>query len=311
VSLPRRLKADIALGIVSFIWGATFVVIKGALQDASPIVFVLLRFVLASLVLLGIFGRRSRLRALGLPWAGTVTGFFLCAGYVFQTVGLNYTTPAKSAFITALSVVLVPLVLVVVLRQRLRLWTLVGVGAAVAGLFFLTVPAGQFSMAPGDVITLVCAVAFAGHIVAVGHYAPRYGVGGLAIWQVGAALAFAAVALPVVSLAGLEAPRLNWTPGLALALVVTAVLATAVAFSVQIWAQQFTSATHTAVLYSMEPVFAALTSYVVLGERLNSRGLLGAGLILAGVLLAELWPKPRPDVPGMPAPANPSGEEAV
>jgi len=96
-----------------------------------------------------------------------------------------------------------------------------------------------------------------------------------------------------------------------MALVISAVLATAVAFSVQTWAQQFTPSTHTAIIYSLEPVFAALTSYVVVGERLGGRGLLGAGLILAGVLLAELWPKPHPDVPGMPAPANPSEADGV
>ena len=309
--LPRRLKADIALAAVSFVWGATFVVIKNALADASPLVFVFLRFALASGVLLAIFGRRDSLRQPGVPWAGALIGFFLCAGYVFQTAGLEFTTPAKSAFITALSVVLVPLVLVLFFRHRLRLWTLVGVGVAVVGLFFLTVPPGEFTIGRGDLMTLACALAFTGHIVAVGHYAPRYGVGGLAVWQVAAALGWAALAAPLAGVTGLETLRLNWTPGLAMALVISAVLATAVAFSVQTWAQQFTPSTHTAIIYSLEPVFAALTSYVVVGERLGSRGLLGAGLILAGVLLAELWPKPHPDVPGMPAPANPSEADGV
>lgn len=311
MSLPRPLKADLALGAVSFVWGATFVVIKNALTHASPLVFVFLRFALASAVLLAIFGRRDSLRKPGLPWAGGIIGFFLCAGYVFQTMGLQFTTPAKSAFITALSVVLVPLVLVLVFRHRLRLWTLVGVGAAVVGLFFLTVPPGKFTIGRGDLLTVACALAFTGHIVAVGHYAPRYGVGGLAVWQVAAALGWAALAVPLAGGTGLETLRLNWTPGLALALAVAAVLATAVAFSVQTWAQQFTTPTHTAILYSLEPVFAALTSYVVVGERLGARGLLGAGLILGGLLLAELWPTPHPDVPGMPAPANPSEGDGV
>lgn len=309
--LPRHLKADLALGFVSFIWGATFVVVKSALADASPLVFVFLRFALAAGLLLAIFRGRTTLRAPGLVWAGSVIGFFLCAGYVFQTVGLQYTTPAKSAFITALSIVWVPLILLVVFRRRLRVWLLAGVAAAGLGMFFLTVPPGAFTIARGDLITFFCALAFAGHIIAVGHYAPRYGAAGLAVWQVGAALAMVTLVVPLAGATGLETPHLAWTGRLVLALAVSAVLATALAFCVQTWAQQFTSPTHTAILYTLEPVFAALTSYVVLGEALGRRGLLGAGLILAGVLLAELRGASAPGVPGVARSANPSGKGAV
>lgn len=311
MSVSLRLKADLALGFNSFIWGATFVLIKSALADASPLVLLLLRFAIAAPLLLLIFARRGALREPGLARAGGVIGLFLWAGYTFQTIGLQYTTPAKSAFITALSVVLVPLLVVVVFRRGLRLWVVAGVGAAAVGMYFLTVPPGKFTMARGDLITLFCALAFAAHIVAVGHYIPRHGFAGLAVWQVAAALVLTTLALPLAASTGLEATHLHWTPRLALALAVTAVLATALAFSVQTWAQQFTSPTHTAILYSLEPVFAALTSYVVAGERLGRRELLGAGLILAGVLLAELRAAPGPDVPGMPAPANPPPEKRV
>lgn len=307
--LPRRLKADLALGFVSFVWGATFVVIKSALADASPLTFVLLRFALAAVLLLAILGRRTSPRTPGLLRASTVIGFFLATGYAFQTVGLNYTTPAKSAFITALSIVFVPLIVVVFFRGRLRMWTLLGLGAAALGTFFLTVPAGKFTISRGDLLTVICAIAFAAHIVAVGRYAPRYGFAGLAVWQVVVALFLTALAVPLAGASGVETSSLAWTPRLALALVVTAALATALAFSLQTWAQQFTSATHTAILYSLEPVFAALTSYLVFQERLGGRGLLGAGLILVGVLLAELRGAPAPDVPGMPAPANPSRQQ--
>lgn len=309
--LPLRLKADLALCLITLIWGATFVVIKDALGDVSPLVFVWLRLAVASALLLAVFGRRTPLRQAGLLRAGAVIGFFLAAGYGFQTAGLNYTTPAKSAFITALSVILVPVGLVVFFRHGLRVWTLAGVGAAALGMFFLTVPAGEFSIARGDLLTFVCALAFAAHIVAVGHYAPRYGFAGLAVWQVAVALVLLSITVPLAGAAGLETPRLIWSQRLVLALVVTAVLATALAFSVQTWAQQFTSPTHTAIIYSLEPVFAALTSYLVFAERLGGRGLLGAGLILAGVLLAELRAAPTPEMPGMPAPANPSAKKSV
>lgn len=311
MSLPLRLKADLALALVSFIWGATFVVVQAALVDASPLVFVLLRFALAAALLFVIFRRRGSLREPGMARAGMVLGFFLAAGYAFQTIGLKYTTPAKSAFITALSVVMVPLVLVLVFRRRLRAVAVAGVGTATVGLYYLTVPAGEFTISRGDLITLFCALAFAGHIVAIGHYAPRHSVAGLAVWQVAAGLVWTAVALPLTAAAGLEAPRLAWSPRLAGALLVTAVLATALAFSIQTWAQRFTSATHTALLFSLEPVFAALSSYLLLGELLSGRGWLGAGLILAGVLLAELPGAAPPVMPGAPSPANAVGPRPV
>lgn len=307
----RRLKADLALVGVTFVWGTTFVVVKSALADASPLVFVWLRLLVASILLGVLFGRGRALRSAGLARAGAAIGFFLAAGYAFQTVGLKYTTPAKSAFITTLSVVLVPVIMVGFLRHRVRLGMLGGVGAAALGLYFLTMPPGRFAMGKGDLLTFFCALAFAGHIVVVGHYAPRYGFRGLAVSQVGMALLLTTAGVPLLGATGLEVPFAVWSGRLVLALAITGVLATAVAFSVQTWAQQFTSPTHTAIIYSLEPVFAALTSFVVLGERLGGRGLLGAGLILAGVLLAELRVPPGPELPGAPTAANPAGDGSV
>lgn len=311
MALPRTLKADLALAGVTLIWGSTFVVIKIALSDASPLVLVLLRFALAASLLLAIFGRRGQLLAPGLMRAGAVVGFFLCAGFWFQTVGLQFTTPAKSAFITAMSVALVPVVLMLFFRRRPTALAIGGVVAASFGLYLLTIPPGEFSIGRGDLLTFFCAIAFAGHIVAVGHYAPRCPVGGLAVWQVGVALLLTAAATPVAAFTGLETLRLEWTPRLLLAILITAAFGIALAFSVQTWAQQFTPPTHTAIIYTLEPVFAALTSYLVFAEQLTARGWLGAGLILAGVLLAELRSAGATDLPGMPAPANPSRDDSV
>lgn len=308
--LPRRLKADLALLAVCGIWGSTFVVVKNALADASPLVFLSLRFFLATAILLALFGRGFLAARQGVARAGAVIGALLCAGYIFQTVGLQYTTASKSAFITTLSSVLVPLLAVAVLRRRPNPWAVLGLGIAAAGSYFLTVPAGEFTLARGDLITFFCTVAFAGHIVAIGHYAPRYGFSALALGQVATALVLAGVAIPLGALTGLEAPRVAWTGNLLGALVVTAVLATVLAFSVQTWAQQFTPATHTAVIFTTEPVFAAVTSYLVLGESLGERGTLGAVLILAGVLVAELLGHTPAGVPGSAA-ANPEGGERV
>lgn len=305
-----RLKADLALLLVCAIWGSTFVVVKNALADASPLVFLSLRFFLATAILVGLFGRGFLSAGRGAARAGIVIGALLFAGYVFQTVGLQFTTPSKSAFITTLSSVLVPLLAVALLRRRPSGWAALGLGLAGAGAYFLTIPAGEFALARGDSITFFCTVAFAGHIVAIAHYAPRYGFSALALGQVATALLLASAAIPLAGVTGLEAPRLEWSGNLAGALVITAVLATVLAFSIQTWAQQFTPATHTAVIFTTEPVFAALTSYLVLGERLGARGTLGAALILAGVLVAELLGHTPAGVPGSAA-ANPEAGEGV
>jgi drug/metabolite transporter (DMT)-like permease len=297
------------LGVCA-IWGSTFVVVKNALADASPLVFLGLRFLLASAILVALFGRGFRAAGRGVVRAGGVIGALLFAGYIFQTVGLQYTTPSKSAFITTLSSVLVPLLAVVALRRRPSGWALAGLGIAAAGAYFLTIPTGEFALARGDSITFFCTIAFAGHIVAIAHYAPRYGFSALALGQVAAALLLAGAAIPLAAATGLELPRVAWTGNLLGALVITAALATVLAFSVQTWAQQFTPATHTAVIFTTEPVFAAVTSYLVLGEKLGARETLGAGLILAGVLVAELLGHTPPGVPGSPA-ANPEGDAGV
>ena len=311
MSASRRLEADLALVFNSFVWGSTFVVVKAALADASPLVFLLLRFAIASALLVALWGRRARLREPAVLRAALVVGFFLAAGYVFQTIGLQYTTPAKSAFITALSVPLVP-VLLVALHRRAPGWAaLAGVALATVGAYFLTVPAGALAVSQGDFITFFCSIFFAAHIVAIGHYVPRHGIASVAVGQIGAGFVLLAAAVPFAFVTGVEAPRLVWNARLVFALVATALFATALAFVLQTWAQQFTSPTHTAIIFSLEPVFAALTSYLVVGEVLGARGLVGAGLILAGVLVAEFRGGLAPGGQGSSAAANPGRPPTV
>jgi len=140
----KRLEADLLLAFISFVWGSTFVVVKDALAYASPFVFLLLRFCLALAVLLAVAGRRASLRQAGLTHAGIVIGSFLAAGFSFQTIGLQYTTPAKSAFITGLSVALVPVFLALFFGRRIRSVSAAGVVMAVVGLYFLTIPPERF-----------------------------------------------------------------------------------------------------------------------------------------------------------------------
>ena len=296
---PSTLAHLLLLAVV-VVWGATFVLVKDALHDASPLVFNLLRMSLAFVALAIVNFRQLRSVNRVALIAGVAAGILLAAGYQFQTSGLARTTPAKSAFITGLVVVFVPLLTVFPsLRSRTTpppQWT-TGLGALLAfgGLLLLTTPAATtwqnlfLSIGPGDLLTLACAVAFAGHLLALAHFSPQVPAAQLATLQIGVAALLMAVTLPLGG-----DPHLHVTSRLVIALAVTSLLATAAAFTIQSWAQQHLPPTHTAILLTLEPVFAALTSFVVLHERLGGRSLGGAVLIFAGIAAIELFPAAMP-----------------
>jgi len=287
--MSRRFRADASLVLATILWGATFVVVKDALDHASVFAFLALRFALATVLMALIFRRAVRQLTRSEVRAGALIGALLFCGYVFQTTGLLYTTPSKAAFITGFGVVLVPILSAVFWRRRINRWVWAGAAAALVGLYLLTVPREGFThLNLGDLLVFSCAVVFALHIIVVGRYSGRHPVGALSFLQVATTGALTVFALPLLAVTGLEPLRIDWSPGLLLAILITAVFATAIAFSVQVWAQQYTTPTHTAIIFTLEPVFAALTSYLVLSERLGARALSGAALILAGILLAEL-----------------------
>jgi drug/metabolite transporter (DMT)-like permease len=286
--------AHILLLAVVFVWGTTFVLIKDALADASPLLFNLLRMALAFVALAIVNHRQLRHISRHALFSGLIVGTFLAAGYQFQTAGLARTTPAKSAFITGLVVVFVPIFTIVpALRSTNtpppRWSTAIGALLAFSGLLLLTTPTGTsahnifVSIGRGDLLTLACAMAFAGHLLALAHTSHRVPTGQLATLQIGVAAILMAITLPLGG-----RPYISITPRLLIALAVTSLLATAAAFTIQSWAQQHLPPTHTAVLLTLEPVFACLTSFLVLHEHLGRRALLGATLILVGIALTEL-----------------------
>ncbi len=305
--MSSRIKADLALAACTLIWGATFVLVKSALRDASVFAFIATRFVIATALMAAIFWRPLQKTTRAEIRAGAWIGLLMFTGYVFQTVGLLGTTPSKAAFITSSSVVMVPVLQGIFWRSRIGAWVWAGAASALAGLYLLTVPrSGLTGLNHGDLLVGACAIAFALHILFVGHFSPKHSTGALSFHQVAATAALSLVALPIVTLTHLEAFRFRPSPELLLALVVTAAFATAFAFSVQVWAQKRTTPSHTAILFSLEPVFAGLTSFLFFGERLSSRALIGAGLILAGIVLAEMkGPAPvAAESPGPVAPAQ-------
>ena len=298
MKLTPSALAHLLLLAVVMVWGATFALVKDALQDASPLLFNLLRMTLAFAALAAVHHRR--LRGMSRQWLGwgLVVGIFLAAGYQFQTAGLARTTAAKSAFLTGLVVVFVPVLTAFpALRPpnaRAPGWSaFAGAILAFAGLLLLTTPAGTVwrelfsSIGAGDLLTLVCAVAFAAHLVALAHASKRIPASQIATLQIGFAALVMTVTLPLGG-----SLYLHLTARLVVALLVTSLLATAAAFTVQSWAQRHLPPTHTAMMLTLEPVFATITAVLLLNEHLTGRSLAGAGLILAGIAAIELLPRP-------------------
>ena len=301
-----KLRAYLLMTFVVAVWGSTFVLIKGALSDSTPAAFNLIRMTLAFALLAIAYHRYWHTLRRTHILSGAVVGLCLAIGYQFQTIGLVRTTPSKSAFITGLVVVLVPLFSIAPsLRPpgaRAPRWNaFLGATLAFIGILFLTAPptagspANLTALLPdlssiniGDLLTFGCSVGFAFHCIALGHVSPRIPFQPLAILQVGFCTLFMAISLPVI-----EQPHIHFTPRLVAALVIAAALATAAAFSIQSWAQSILPSTHTALILTLEPVFAWITSFLFTGERLGLRPASGAILILAGIALTELVPQPH------------------
>jgi drug/metabolite transporter (DMT)-like permease len=287
--VSRRFQAHLGLLLCSFLWGATFVVVKDALVDSSVFAYLAARFGLAAVLLIPIY--LADLRKMSRPEfrAGTQIGIVMFGGYAFQTAGIAYTTPSKAAFITGFSVVLVPVFLALFWRRRINAWAWAGAFASLAGLYYLTVPRqGVTDLNRGDVLVLVCAVLYAIQIILIARYTSEHSLGVISFMQVAATAVLSVGAVPLLQATRWEPLRFRLTSILIFAVLITAVFTTAVAYPLLVWAQRHTSATNTALILATEPVFAAATSFLVLRERLGTRALVGAGLILAGILLAEL-----------------------
>jgi drug/metabolite transporter (DMT)-like permease len=254
--------------------------VKDAVAIYPLFAFLAVRFVLATLVLAAPGARRvASLGRTGVG-AGTLLGLLLASGYALQTAGLERTTVSGTGFVTGMYVVLTPLIALAIFRTRIGAAAWAGVAVSTAGLAMLAgIHAGS---AVGDLLVLAAAAVYSLQIVLMERYAPRYDALAFTLVE----MAAAAVGLLVVALArgDLSVPHGGTVWG---ALLVTGIFASALAYLVQTWAQRRTSATRTALAFTMEPVFAALFGYTLDGDRLGALGWAGCAAIMGGILLAE------------------------
>lgn len=283
--MTRRSRAELYLFLITFIWGSTFVTTKYLLEGVSPFLYIAVRFGLAAVLLAVIFRKEMSGLSVGAAKKGSVLGGLLALGFILQTIGLQYTSASKSAFITGMLVVFTPICQLLIERRPPRKGNVIGVILVTVGLYFLTSPEGsEFNI--GDALTLVCAFLFALYIVYLDMFGKEYEPAQLTLMQfIVAALLGAGGALVFEDIV--------FTPSqeFILAILYLAVFATVIAIYVQTRFQKDTTPTRSAVIFSLEPVFAAGFAFLLLGERLGLLGLLGGGLIVGGLLVSELSPE--------------------
>lgn len=272
----RRAAFGVLLAALAF--GSTFVIMRDSVAAASPTAFLAARFAIGGVVLT-LYAARRGPRPPNVTRPALVTGAALCVGYILQTVGLQYTRTSTSAFITYLLVVLVPVFAAVLLRKLPRPHVIVAVLVTTLGLWLLT--GGVASVGKGELLTLACAAAYAVHILLVNHWAKTFDD---VAWFTGLQLLVVAAgcAVPGLVQGGYAFGWLAWRGAL-----FTGVIASALAFLLQVNGQRLLGPTRTALLLMVEPVSAAVIGYAI-GERLGAAGWVGGAAILVGVLIAEI-----------------------
>jgi drug/metabolite transporter (DMT)-like permease len=296
---PSRPLAEFLLVTVTLFWGGTFPLVKEAIIDLPVMAFLWVRFLLAALLLLLFAGRGI----LTLGWRGigrgVLLGTLLFLSYLFQTWGLEQTTSTNTGFLTGLNVVWVPLLAGPLLHKPPALGAKIGVGLALCGLFLLTWQP-SWSVNPGDTLVLVCSAFVALHILGLdaltegfdGRALTFVQVATMATWSLLGSLAYEPVTWPRA-----------WPAQLVTALIITAVFATVYAFWIMTSFQRLTTPTRAALIYTLEPVFAAFFSILLLNEQLSTPAWFGGGLIILGMVIAEVLPAPKTAPPSTEAPS--------
>jgi len=278
------LIADTALFSIAVLWGFNFVVIKDVIGRVDPMLYVMLRYVVATAIFAAIVPR-SLTRSTRPQWVmGAILGACYLTALIEQTIGLQYTTPGKSGFITGLNVAMVPFLYWIVAKRSPGGTQILGAIVATVGLGVLSLQ-GDFTMSWGDGLTLLAALFYALHIMTTGFFAPRVPPATLAVTQMAASAVIASAIAPFVTDITLDLPWQVWA-----AVLWTAVSGTIYAFFLQSWAQRRTTSTHAAVLLCLESVFSAVFGIIFGMDTLTWRLVTGAALIFGGILIIETLP---------------------
>ena len=283
----RELAADGVLLLTALIWGSAFAIVKNSLDSFAPAVLITLRYVIATPLAALAFKKHLRGLTRGDLARGALVGVILGAAYIAQTIGLAYTTAGKNAFLTAVYVLLVPFISLLCFKQKLRRANFIAAGLMVLGVGTLSLDGAGGGLNVGDLLTLLCSVLFAAHIVAVERCQKKTDAYALIVLQ----FAFCAVTALVYSLAFERGHALVFTRSSVVGLLYLSVLSTTVGMSLQNIGQSMAPASHASILLSLESVFGVLFSCLILGETVTGQMTLGFVMIFIAVIVSEMTPR--------------------
>lgn len=281
--MKYSLRADIALILVTFFWGIGFPAAKFALESIGPLYQIAFRFLIAGLLLSIIFYKKVLSMDKNILKPVFLLSVLLYITYFFALLGIKYTTASKSSFLCCLAVIFVPILGYMLNRTRIRINTAVGILICVTGLFLMTYTAEGFNFSLGDILCIISSITFALQIIFTEKYVGNFDTALLALLQ----MYFTGLIGLAVALV-FEPFPFGVTPKSLYSLLFMAVLCTALSFWVQTTCQKFTSASHVAIIFTMEPLFGAMASWLLLGEILGLRGIIGGVLIIAAMIISEL-----------------------
>jgi len=294
-SFYEKYKGEVNLLIVTLLWSATFVIIKGALEDISSMLFIGLRFLIAGIILLPIVIRRK------LDWKNAkiippiILGVLLFLGFATQTVGLKFTSATKSAFLTGSAVAIIPFLQLIIEKKKPKTGPIIGVVVVLIGILFLSGGNSIMTLLKdivtnfnfGDFLTLICAFFFALYVVYLDMISSKYIFWMLLIVQIGVSAFLAFSTAIVFDLINYEQLRIEFTSQLSFGIIYTSIFATLFTTTLQTKYQKLVSPTKAGIVYSFEPIFAAIIAFFFLSERISAFGLLGAVLIFVGLIISE------------------------
>jgi len=281
INKRKSFLADMSLLIVAIVWGGGFIAVKGALDSVTPFYIMAMRFSISVIIMLFVFRKKVKLITKNEIKVGTIVGLLLFLGFAAQTIGMQYTTAGKNAFLTGTNVVIVPFLYWVISKKRPDKYSLISAFLCFVGIGMLTLEGG-LRLGLGDSLTLICAVFFAGHIVSVGFFTEKVDAISLVIIQLGAAAVFSIIAAlifePVPSSLGSDT---------IFAIGYLAIFSTMIAFIIQNVAQKYTTSTHAAIILCLESVFGSILSVIVLNEIFTSKMVLGCLTIFIAIVTTE------------------------
>ncbi|MFC2085395.1 DMT family transporter [Bacteroidota bacterium] len=297
-TLSNRYFSESALLLVTLLWGGTFTIVKISLLDISPMLFIALRFSVATLILLPVILINRSVFDSGSVKAGLILGIIIFLAFAAQTIGLKFTTATKSGFITGSLVVMVPIFQIIIERKKPTKSAIWGVIIVFIGILFLSSGGNSIinflsnlgaNFNIGDFLTLICAALFAVHVVYLDSFSPKYDFLVLLFLQIAVAAVLGFISSFLFSVNSLDTIKIEYSSYLLFGILYTAVFASLITTALQTKYQKNVSPTKAGIIYSFEPIFAAIIAFFVLNEKITNLGFIGCMLIFIGLVISEVY----------------------